>query len=83
MDPWADRVEDISPMDMTDGGDSELEIEEDLIGQKRMGVNNTEGSQAQSTKRFKLNVGFQKHIVSPKLMNCTVEGISEKPQDDK
>ena len=66
MDPWADRVEDISPMDMINGGNSELKIKEDLIRQKRMGDNNTEGSQAQSTKRFKLNVGFQKHIVSPK-----------------
>jgi hypothetical protein len=65
MDPWADRVENMTPMDKTDGGDSELEIDEELKGPKRMRAlpflfDNAEGSQAQSTKR--LNVGFQKYI---------------------
>jgi hypothetical protein len=61
MNPWADSVENMSPIDMADGGDSELEVDGELTGRKRM-FDNAEGSQAQSTKRPKLNVGFQKYI---------------------
>jgi len=63
MNPWADSVENMSPVDTADGGDSELEIDEELTGRKRM-FNNAEGSQAQIIKRIKFNVGFQKYIVS-------------------
>jgi hypothetical protein len=70
MNPRTDSVEIMAP---TDGGDSELEIDEELTGRKRM-FDNAEGSQAQNIKRIKFNVGFQKYIVSPKLTNRTVEG---------
>jgi hypothetical protein len=63
MNPWADSVENMSLMDMADGGDSELEIAEELTGRKRL-FDNAEGSQAQNIKRFKFNVGFQKCSLS-------------------
>ena len=65
INPWADSVENMSPVDMTNGGE--------LTGRKRM-FDNAEGSQAPNIKRIKFNVGFQKYIVSPKLTNRTVEG---------